>query len=99
MLNIGFTVLAMYHLAYLGLMFGSRSPEEDDLKLQVSNCMLLLVFLGFCYNDTLYIGFFYDAYSKKMVPPEFPQSLDSVGFLFIYHSYRLCIDNSNSLFF
>lgn len=36
LLNLGFTILAMYHLAYLGVMFGSQSPEEQDLELQVS---------------------------------------------------------------
>ena len=34
-LNTGFTILAMYHLAYLGLMFGSQTMEERDLELQV----------------------------------------------------------------
>ncbi len=33
--NSAFTVLAMFHLAYLGLMFGSQSPEEMDLQAQV----------------------------------------------------------------
>lgn len=36
LLNAAFTIMAVYHLAYLGVMFGSQSPEERDLELQVS---------------------------------------------------------------
>ena len=35
LLNVGFSVLAIFHLAYLGLMFGGRSEEEATLELQV----------------------------------------------------------------
>lgn len=37
LLNAAFALLAVYHLAYLGVMFGSQSPEERKLELQV--CM------------------------------------------------------------
>lgn len=39
-LNAAFMLLAVYHLAYLGVMFGSQSPEERELELQVSTCEL-----------------------------------------------------------
>lgn len=45
-LNVNFTVLAMFHLAYLGLMFGSQSPEERDLELQVNACSYTLLSVG-----------------------------------------------------
>lgn len=55
-LNAGFTILAMFHLAYLGVMFGSQSPEEKDLELQVSKtlsavklvCVRSLAYYGWC---------------------------------------------------
>ena len=33
--NAGFTLLAMFHLAYLGLMFGGQSEKESALGTQV----------------------------------------------------------------
>jgi len=35
LVNSAFTMLAVFHLAYLGLMFGSQSPEERELQAQV----------------------------------------------------------------
>ena len=35
LLNVGFSLLAVFHLAYLGLMFGGQSEEEATLELQV----------------------------------------------------------------
>ena len=34
-MNAGFSLLAVFHLAYLGLMFGGHSPEEDSMELEV----------------------------------------------------------------
>ena len=34
-MNVGFTLLAMFHLAYLGLMFGGQADAESDHGTQV----------------------------------------------------------------
>lgn len=61
-LNAGFTILAMFHLAYLGVMFGSQSPEEKDLELQVSKTLMLsavklVCVLRMVYSETASIGY------------------------------------------
>ena len=33
--NVGFTLLNVFHLAYLGLMFGGSDDEDAGLELQV----------------------------------------------------------------
>ena len=33
--NILFTLLALFHLAYLGVMFGTRSETDDSLQVKV----------------------------------------------------------------
>ena len=62
MVNTGFTVLAIFHLAYLGLMFGAQSPEEMDLELQV----IFYNIIFFLFSLTFIAGIFYGAYSKQM---------------------------------
>ena len=35
-INIGFTLLNMFHLAYLGVMFGGSTEEQSELEVKVS---------------------------------------------------------------
>ena len=39
-MNVGFTLLAMFHLAYLGLMFGGQADAESDHGTQVTYSQL-----------------------------------------------------------
>ena len=46
LINLGFTLLNIFHLAYLGLMFGGS--EDEELEIQVYACIIYTFFSSKC---------------------------------------------------
>ena len=45
MVNIGFTLLNIFHLAYLGVMFGGSTDEQSELEVEVG---YIHIYESFC---------------------------------------------------